>query len=190
MAEHRSQQWLTFEEYLELEQASSCKHDYVDGEVFALVGASEQHNRIVGNMYALIWNQIAGTGCRVMMTDTKVRPNPRTSYYPDIVVDCDPTDDDPLVKYRPCLVVEVLSPATESIDRREKRANYLHMDSLQAYLMIYQDRIRVDRYWRDENGEWHLGTLITGSRLPLPCPPITVDVTDIYREIEFAIDAR
>jgi Uma2 family endonuclease len=188
MAEHRTPQRLTIEEYLELEETSSCKHEYVTGELFAFAGETGRHNRIVGNLYGLIWSAIVGSGCELFMENVKVQPHPDVIYYPDLMVVCDPTDDDDLVKHRPCLIVEALSTSTATTDRREKRFFYQQMESLEAFLIIHQDRIRVDRHWRDDNREWRSATLIDGSQLPLPCPPITINVSDIYREIVFRTD--
>jgi Uma2 family endonuclease len=174
---------MTVEEFLEMEQASSVRHEYVDGEIFAFAGATDTHNQIVLNIAAPLWQESRRGTCRVYANAMLVRVNERTLYYPDVVVTCADGDDDRLVKRMPCMVVEVLSPGTSITDRREKLANYRAMDSLQAYIIIHQDRVRVDRHFRGEDGLWWHAILIAGAELPIPCPEMTIQVNDIYERV-------
>jgi Uma2 family endonuclease len=107
-------------------------------------------------------------------------------YYPDVMVACSAEDDDPLVENAPCLVVEVASPSTKSIDRREKMLAYRSIPTLRAYLIVAQDDRCVERYWRDEKGEWHQGEAVgEGSKEPIPCPsPIALTLSEVYERLE------
>lgn len=86
------------------------------------------------------------------------------------------------IEHAPCLVVEVISPGTESIDRREKMLNYRKMPSLRAYLIVDQDRRWIERHWLDENGEWRHGGLDEGS-IPIPCPETSLSLDEVYENL-------
>lgn len=128
---------LAIDEYLELEKESPVRHEYVGGEIFAMAAASDRHNRVAGNIYALLWPALRGGPCRIYMSDMKVQISDDQVFYPDVMVTCDPDDTGEYVKKRPCLIVEVLSPSTASIDRREKLVAYRRLESLQAYIVLY-----------------------------------------------------
>src|SRR6266851_8969722 len=133
----------TVEEFLEMEEASLTKHEYVAGEVYALSGATQRHNRIAGNILAQLWAAARDGGCRVFGSDMRLRVGNDAVYYPDVQVDCDPADNEPLFTMKPCVVVEVLSPSTSSIDLREKLMVYQRIKSLRAYMIVFQDEPRV-----------------------------------------------
>lgn len=174
---------LTVAEYLQLEAQSSVRHEYVGGELYAHAGASERHNLIVTNLTIDIGTAARGTTCRVFTGDMKLRAAPDVIYYPDLMVVCDDSDDDPYVKERPCLVVEVLSPTTEGTDRREKLMSDRRIDSLRAYLMVYQDQRRVARQWRDEQGAWWQAEVSGEGIVPIPCPELTLTLDEIYQGV-------
>ena len=147
--------------------------------------ASKRHNRIVGNIYARLLASARGGPCRVYMETVKVRATDDVIYYPDVMVACGPENDDPLVEDAPCLVVEVTSPSTEVIDRREKMLAYRRIPSLEAYVIVDPESPRVERYWRAENGEWRQGEAVgEGSRVPIPCPaPMELTLAEIYEGV-------
>src|SRR5919198_5223972 len=125
---------LTVEEYLDFENRSEVRHEYVDGFVFAMVGESKRHNRIIQNFTIALAAHLKGGPCEFYTQAVRLWVEPaRAFYYPDVVVTCDPTDDDEYRVERPVLAIEVLSPGTESTDRREKRLNYSKLDSLREY---------------------------------------------------------
>src|SRR5919197_6022526 len=132
-------------DFLRLEGASPPRHEYVAGEVYALSGATRRHNRIAGNIFARLWTAARGGPCRVYMSDVKLHVARDVIYYPDVMVACGPEGNDPLIEHAPCLVVEVISPSTEMIDRREKAMVYKGIASLKAYLIVHQDCRRVER---------------------------------------------
>jgi Uma2 family endonuclease len=147
--------YLTFADYLAREEQSPHRHEYVDGEMFAMSGASRAHNKIASNLHLLAGNAAKrAEGCDVFGPSMKLYVEKRNSaYYPDLTVACDPGDNDRLFVTRPCFVVEVLSPSTAHIDRREKRSAYETLPSLQEYLIVDQDRMRVYVYFR-RAGVW------------------------------------
>lgn len=178
----RESRQLTVEEYLELEKTSSVKHEFVGGEVHAMTGASGRHNRISGNIFAVLWNAARGGPCRVFQSDMKVRTADDAFYYPDVLVACDDPPEDPYyVEPDPCLVVEVVSPSTEATDRREKLAAYKRMPDLKAYLIVSQERKWIERHFRDESGEWRRADLTEEGSFPVPCPPgAALSLTEVY----------
>jgi Uma2 family endonuclease len=134
---------------------ASTKHEFVDGEIYAMAGASRRHNLLVSNLVGRAWNATAERkGCQVFGGDMKVYVEARNSfYYPDVTACCDPDDRHEQYLMRPCLIIEVLSPATTSVDRREKRLSYATLASLDEYVIVEQDRMRVDVY-PGKGGPW------------------------------------
>ena len=181
--------FFTVEEYLELEQTSDIRHEYFAGEVFAMAGGSKEHNIISGNIYSLLRSRLRGSSCNVFMSDIKVRinlanDNKTIFYYPDVVVSCDTEDQDRYFLNYPCLIIEVLSPITETIDRREKLVNYRCLLSLKEYILISQDEFKVEVYRQDEKGNWTIQTLINDNdKLHLDSVGLILEMTEIYEDI-------
>jgi Uma2 family endonuclease len=173
---------LSVEEYLELEASATVRHEYVGGEVYALAGATDRHNRISGNIFARLWSAARGGPCRVYMSDMKLRASESVFYYPDVMVVCEPAEPgNPDFQRDPCLVVEVLSPSTEQIDRREKLLAYTRTPSVGAYLVVSQDIRRVERHFRGEDGLWRKADLVDEGRFPVPCPPdAELSLAEVY----------
>jgi Uma2 family endonuclease len=171
---------LTVEEYLKLEESATVRHEYVGGEIFAMVGATKRHNRIIVNITARLWGAARGGDCRVYSEGVKLRVAEDVIYYPDVMVACGPEGDDPLVEDDPCLVVEVTSPGTETTDRREKLAAYKRMPGLRAYLIAAQDRSWVERHFRVEDGPWRRADLVDEGHFLVPCPETTLTLAEIY----------
>jgi len=180
MAERVTQQHLlTVEEYLKLEESASVRHEYLAGEIHAMTGAIRRHNRISGNIYRRLADA-ASSSSRVYFETVKLRAAEDVIYYPDVMVSCEPEPEDPYMESDPCLIVEVISPRTETTDRREKLAAYKRMPNLEAYLIVAQDRKWVERHFRDENGVWQRGDLVDEGELPIPCPEMKLSLDDIY----------
>jgi Uma2 family endonuclease len=175
---------LTVVEYLKLEEGATVRHEYVGGEIFAMVGATKRHNRIVGNMYSHLWGASRGGDCRVYSESVKLRVAEDVIYYPDVIVACGPEGNDPLVEDNPCLVVEVASPGTETTDRREKLAAYKRMPGLRAYLIVAQDRRWVEQHLRGDDNLWHRGDLVDEGRFPVPCPETELSLAEIYEGLK------
>ena len=113
-------QYMTIEAFLAEEQRSSVRHEYVGGVLHALAGGTDWHAEIVANLLSYLRPPTRGTSCRVYANDMLVRVDDSTFYYPDLMVVCDPSDRNRLYRTNSCLLIEVLSPSTASIDRREK----------------------------------------------------------------------
>lgn len=172
---------MSVEEYLEFERDSEVRHEYVGGVLHAMISASLRHNRIAGNISAALIGASRGGPCRVYIENAKVRIGDDLVYYPDIMVVCGPESDDPYIERDLCLLVEVVSPSTEHIGRREKFAFYQSISTLKAYLIVEQDRPVVERFSGDEEGErGHAAHFETGS-LPVPCPPnVRLSLAEVY----------
>ncbi|MCA1687107.1 MAG: Uma2 family endonuclease [Actinobacteria bacterium] len=174
----------TVEEYLALEEESAVRHEYVAGMIYAHAGATKRHNRIALNIAARLIEAARGGSCRVYSSDVKLRAADDVFYYPDVMVVCGPENDESLYEDAPCLVVEVVSPSTESVDRREKAFTYRKIPSLHAYLIVDQDRRWVERHWRDESGEWRQGGVADEGSIPIPCPETRLSLDEIYEGLE------
>ena len=149
----------TPEEYLALERKAEYKSEYVNGEIIAMAGASRQHNLIAGNLYREISQQLRGRPCEAYISDMRVKVSHTGLYaYPDVVVVCgeirfEAASNDTLLN--PLVIVEVLSASTEAYDRGEKFAHYRRLESLQEYLLVAQDKIRIEHYVR-QGTQWVL----------------------------------
>ncbi len=180
---------ITAEEYLEMEAESPVKHEYVAGQTFALAGASDAHNIIAGNIHALIRAALRGSGCRVYLAEMKVWIEEiKAFYYPDVMATCEPFDPKSVFKNRPFLIVEVLSPSTKSTDRREKLSAYGHLDSVREYVVVYQDRRRIEAHRKDTLGNWQTVVLGEHDELQLdslPAGPLILTMAQIYEDVTF-----
>jgi len=176
---------MTEDDYLAFEASAEQRHEFVGGAIHAMAGASVRHNRIAGNLFSRLHGAVAGTTCLVLMSDVKLRLDAgRTYYYPDLMLACDPTDDDAYARSRPCLIIEVASPATSSIDRREKWAAYQGIQTLREYLIVDQDQVRIELRRRENLREWSLTTFEAGEVLDLVClPGLKIPLDDIYRDL-------
>jgi Uma2 family endonuclease len=181
--------FLTVEEYLKAEESSNIRHEYVDGEIFAMAGASEEHNLIAGNIYALFRPHLRGTPCRAFVSDMKLKVNVQNAdifYYPDLLVTCEQSDKERYFKTRPTLIVEVLSNSTKTTDKREKRMNYQSIESLKEYVLVSQDEIKVEVYRKDTQGSWLLEILGKDDKIRLDSIDLTLTMTDIYEDVNIA----
>jgi len=171
---------LSVEEYLELEQNATVKHEYVGGEIHAMVGASRRHNRIALNIVRKLADAAEGGPCRVYISDMKLQVE-EVFYYPDVMVACGEPPENEYLEDQPCLVVEITSPGTETIDRREKLATYQGISSLQAYVIVAQEQPRITHYQRDANGVWLRGDLVEEGGFDIPCPPgVKLRMDEVY----------
>jgi len=156
MIAHPLPQLMTPPEYLEWEEQQPLKYEYVNGEVLAMTGGTLPHNDIALNLASALKNHLRGKGCKVQMADAKVGVSQNGPFhYPDVVVSCDLSDKKSRqILYHPCLIVEVLSPGTESFDRGRKFSNYRQIDTLKEYVLIDPDRISVECYRLNEQHIW------------------------------------
>ena len=151
---------LTVEEYLAQERRSETRNEYLAGEVFAMTGASREHNLIAGNIFAALHGQLRGRSCEVYANDMRVRVQETGLYtYPDLVVACgEPRFEDGELDtlLNPTLVVEVLSRSTQDYDRGTKFAHYRTIPELREYLLFTQERVHAEHFVRRDDGSWVL----------------------------------
>lgn len=180
---------LSPKQYLQVEEASREKHEYVAGRLFAMSGASDAHNIIAGNLYRYLYDRVAEAGCFAYINDMKLRVETANSfYYPDVMVTCEPFETKGVFKSAPSLVAEVLSPSTKDIDQREKLMAYRQLASLVEYMIVSQDKRHVDLYRKNLEGDWEL-TEFTGDATiassAIGGKPLALAMQDIYRRVEF-----
>jgi Uma2 family endonuclease len=149
-----NREFISVDDYLAGEETSEIKHEYVGGVVYAMAGASKEHNLIALNIYAALRHGLRGGPCRAFVSDIKVRLealHDEVFYYPDVMVACDPRDTHRLFACYPRILVEVSSPSTERLDRREKRWAYQNIETLEEYLIVSQERLEATVFRRAEN---------------------------------------
>ena len=178
----RSQHPISVEEYLEGERFSEVRHEFVAGRVYAMAGASVDHNRITLNLLAELREQLRGKRCEPFGSDMKLKmPGSEAFYYPDALVTCDPSDDAKYFREKPAIVFEVLSEETERTDQREKRFAYSLIPSLKVYVLISQEKREVMVLRRGRAEQW-VSESVTGRGAVLELPEIKVEIplTRIY----------
>lgn len=185
MTVSKSQTSLSPEEYLAAEQDSPIKHEYIQGQVYAMAGASDAHVTIAGNLFALLRNHLRGTGCRVYMADMKAQIElANVFYYPDVMVTCDARDrNSTYFKRYPCLIVEVLSPTTEAFDRGNKFADYRQLETLQEYVLINPERMSVECFRRNTDGLWVLYPYAEGEKVNLNSVNFCCLIASLYEDV-------
>jgi Uma2 family endonuclease len=172
-------------DYLRLEETASSKHELVGGEIYAMAGASERHNRIALNIAFHLRTATRGKPCRAFMADMKLRlAASSTYYYPDAMLVCDDADDHPLYKHSPCFIAEVLSPATASVDIREKWAAYRGLASLRYYLLVDSERLWAKVFFRDAQDAWFEQELSAEDQVDVACggTRLTLTLDDLYED--------
>jgi Uma2 family endonuclease len=175
---------ISAQEYLQGELASETRHEYIGGEIYAMVGASDRHGLIALNLATALRPHLRGTGCQLFVADMKLRieaAGETAFYYPDLLLSCDPQDRETYFRSRPCLIVEVLSEATERIDRREKLFAYTQISSLREYLLLSQNRAEAELHRREPNG-WKTLRFATGA-VPCGCLGVGVPLDVIYEDV-------
>jgi Uma2 family endonuclease len=188
----RRTQLVTPDEYLRSELASTTKHEYVGGVVYAMAGARNQHNEVAGNVFAALHARLRGKPCRPYNSDTKVRvrlPNETRFYYPDVQVTCQPNGPSDTFQDHPAVVIEVLSDRTRRIDEGEKREAYLSLSSVDAYLLVETDSAVVVAYRRTDAGfvrEVHAGL---EAFVPLPTIGAVLPLAELYEGVQLTTEA-
>lgn len=182
---------LTPAEYLEGELLAADKSEYLSGQVYAMAGAGDAHVKATLNAALLLKNHLKGSGCSTYVADMKVRiGEDEAFFYPDVMVSCDPSDQLPeqdYIKNHPKLIIEVLSPSTEDIDRGRKFTMYRKLESLDEYLLIDPRQYAVELFRRQSNHEWLLLTQEgIESSITLESIGLTVSLKDLYDEIRIA----
>jgi len=173
----QSQHLISVEEYLEGERLSEIRHEYLGGKVYAMAGASDDHNRIAINIVSQLVERLRGKRCEPFGADMKLKiPGSEAFYYPDALIACDPSDSATYFRERPTVVFEVLSPDTERIDLREKRFAYSLIPSLKVYVIVAQDRIEVTILRRGKTRQW-VGEVLSERDAVLKLPEVKVEIS-------------
>ena len=176
---------MTFDEYLAFEETATIRHELIDGMLFAMSGGTDAHSLICTNLTLAIAGPLLGK-CQVFQAGMKLKvehAHESDGYYPDIMVSCDPTDRERMFRKAPLLLIEVLSPSTERLDRGEKKLNYLQIPSLQEYVLVAQDKPKVEIMRRRTS--WTVEELYPGDTLTLESMDLALPLSDIYRTIVF-----
>jgi Uma2 family endonuclease len=181
--------FLTPEQYLEIERHADFKSEYFNGEMFAMAGAREAHNIVVGNLLAALHGQLRARPCRVYPSDMRVHVKSTGLYtYPDVTAVCGErrfVDGQTDTLLNPALIVEVLSPSTEAYDRGRKFEQYQSIESLREYLIVASDRMHADLYSRQPDGRW----LLTSAHhledvLNLESIDVRIALSDLYEKVD------
>lgn len=182
---------VTPEEYLALERAAEFRHELIDGQIVAMSGASRRHNLIAINLAREVSSQLRGRPCEVYATDMRVSVAPTGLYtYPDLTGLCgeprfEDGHTDTLVN--PAVIVEILSPSTEAYDRGEKFSQYRRLDSLVEYVLVAQDKLRVEHFRRRDT-QWVLTELASPDAvLELESLGCAVRLADLYERVDFGL---
>jgi len=150
---------LTEEQYLAIERAAEFKSEFVDGEMFAMAGATNRHNRIQGNLFVQLSLALEDGACEPFASDSRVRVSSRAYVYPDVTVVCgerQPFDQHDDILINPVAIFEVLSPSTEKYDRGLKFQLYRTIESLRDYILVNQEQHGVEQFTRQLDGIWGL----------------------------------
>jgi Uma2 family endonuclease len=178
---------MTPEEYLAFEQTSEIRHEYVDGKLYAMAGASKDHNLINGNLYILLRNKLRGSNCQTFINDVKVKlQEGRKFFYPDLVVACDPEDSDKFITKNPTVIIEVLSPSTKTFDQTQKFLYYRTIPSLKEYLLIGTEHPFIQCYRRHTQDIWTIQIYEGVEAIAhLESLEINAPLTEIYEGVDF-----
>jgi Uma2 family endonuclease len=177
--------YITPEDYLAAEEISPIRHEYQDGEVFAMTSGTQNHSIVIGNLFAALKNHLRGSGCRTFAEGMKTYAHESNAYYyPDLVVTCDDRDRNPKSNFlkHPCLIIEVLSPSTARFDRTEKFADYRTISSLSEYVLVSSDRQQLEHFQRDDRGNWE--RIPSAETLQLASVQTTIAIGEIYDDTD------
>ena len=185
----------TASEYLLIERQAHEKSEYDRGQIFAMAGASQQHEIIAGNCFGLLWQELTKRGCGVYKSDMKVRANHAKRFsYPDVVAVCGEqsfADERRDVLLNPMVIIEVLSPSTAAYDQGDKAQDYRSILSLRDLLFVNQEESRIEHFARQDQTTWQLASHCgLDASVELKSVGCTLKAADVYRGIVFATASR
>jgi Uma2 family endonuclease len=177
----------TPEEYFAWEELQNCRHEYIDGEVYAMTGGTINHGQISANFITILRNHLRGSGCKVLSSDARVNIHASNNYvYPDVSVTCDERDKTATqsILY-PCLIIEILSPGTEAYDRGNKFAMYRRNPCLRDYVLVNADQIAIEIYHRGQDSKWDILNYRAEDNIELKSVDLTFAIEQVYEDIIF-----
>jgi Uma2 family endonuclease len=182
---------LTPEEYLEIERKSEERHEYFDGEIFAMSGAKRNHNKITTNLSGLVWQHLKGKNCESYANDMRVFvPETGLYTYPDLVVVCgEPEFKDDVFDtlLNPVLLIEVLSDSTEGYDRGKKFQHYRSIESLREYVLVAQDEARIEKYLKSGDGFWVLSDAVgMDASIKFESIDCVIPLREVFDKVDFS----
>ena len=174
----------SFEAYLEFEEHSQERHEFVYGNLFVMAGGTDRHDYVAGGIYSrLFLEAFKSRSFQVYKGDVKIRTPEEVGYYPDVFVLTDTSLDTPRVKCRPSIIFEVLSDSTQNIDRGEKLRSYRAIPSLEQYFLLSQSEALGEVYSRQPNGTWQHEFLDAGSLLQVPSIGFELPLAVLYENL-------
>ncbi len=180
------------QDYLALERDADVKHEYVDGHIYAMVGASENHIALTGTLHFLLYAKLRDRPCSVYVSDLRVQVSETHNYlYPDVAVVCGERqfvkDETIATLQNPTTIIEVLSPSTEAYDRGKKFHEYQHINSLQDYVLVSQTEPRIERFSRSNDNTWLLTTADgLNATLALSSLDVSLALSEVYEQVMFS----
>jgi Uma2 family endonuclease len=182
---------ISVEDYLESEKISPVRREYIFGEVYPRADNDANHNLIAGSILVALTTHLRDSNCEPFFSQIKVRVTKNVYYYPDILVSCEENPEDAYFRNQPILVIEVTSPSTGNIDRREKLLFYQKMPSVQEYVIVDQHRMNVEVHRRQPNGGWITYYFNEPSdEVEFQSVDLTLPIAEIYRRVRFEKNAR
>jgi Uma2 family endonuclease len=175
--------YISEQEYLDGEKLRETKHEYFDGEIFAMSGASRSHQRLTTNTLVKFANHLNGTPCEAFSSDMKVRADKgRKYFYPDVVVSYTKGDSDSHFEEFPRLIVEVLSKSTRKFDKDLKRKIYQAIPTLEEYVLIEQDHVEIEVFRKAEG--WQASYYYIDDDITFTSIGLTLPVVELYQRVE------
>lgn len=184
---------MTAQEYLKWETKQEIRYEYSGGEVFAMTGGTKGHNKLALNLYGALEEQVESDGCEMNTSDVKVMVSELGAYrYPDLVVSCDERDQqNPDFYTYPKLIVEVLSPGTEAVDRNKKFQEYIQIPTLEEYVLINTDQMQVECFRRGEGRIWLYYPYKAEDTVEIQSMGVEFEIEQLYRNVRLeASDAE
>ena len=172
---------ISIEDYLAAEGGQSIRHEYVDGAVYAMAGASMNHNRITSNLVRLLGNHLVEQPCEVFSSDMLLQTSATRYCYPDVMVSCQTQAENELLLASPLLLIEVMSHSTRKMDKEIKRLEYLQIPSLIEYVLIEQDFVEIEVLRRSQH--WQPSYYYLGDEVVFESIELSLPVLEIYQRV-------
>jgi len=177
----QASEWISEEAYLQSELLSEVKREYIDGVIYAMAGASKNHQRITGNVSRKFGNQLENTPCEPFASDIKVKVGSQF-FYPDVMVVCEDENGNDYYTEKPVIIVEVLSKSTRRMDETAKKFAYQTLPTLKEYVLIEQDFVDVEVCRRSEG--WVSRHYFMGDNVTFESVGLSLAVADIYQRVD------